>query len=189
MIVIGNHGASYACHIDTSKSTTWLRSSSLELFPATVQKARLSYFCRDSWQRQRGSELHRPVAKDAPEQFPAGGFGNGVDKLDTALELHVLGFGDVLQRTTAVIVIDCPSSECERGRDCTLTMRALMFSASPKVARMAASSESTTKASGNSPLFSSGIPTTHASATSGCRSRWLSSSAGETWNPRTLKIS
>jgi len=40
----------------------------------------------------RGSDLLRPVAKDALEQFPAGAFGDAVDKLDSTQELHVLGF-------------------------------------------------------------------------------------------------
>lgn len=44
-------------------------------------------------------------------------------------------------------------------------------------------------AKGTSPLNSSGIPMTPASATSGWSSRRPSSSAGATWKPRTLKIS
>lgn len=74
---------------------------------------------------------------------------------------------------------------------CTLINDALILLASSELlfARSAARVSSTTKAKGTSPLYSSGMPTTHTSATSGWSRRCPSSSAGATWKPLTLRIS
>lgn len=133
-----------------------------------------------------GSELPCSVAQDAPEQLPTGVPGDDIDKFDPTLEVLVLRFvvGDMLHGTQKL-----SSAIPGEGFNHTFVMLALIFSASPEAARLAASAESTTKANGNSPLYSSGIPTTQVSAMSTCRNRWPSSSAGATWNARTFSSS
>lgn len=74
----------------------------------------------------------------------------------------------------STFIIDCLIVSAEAGSLCI---------------RFIASGRKTTKASGSSPLYSSGVPTTHVSATSTWSRIQPSNSAGATWNPRTLSIS
>ena len=127
------------------------------------------------------------VAKHTPEQLPTGIFGNRADKLYPTLEVLMLGFivSHMLRSGLEIAIFRLSM----RASSHTLMILALIFSASPDAARFAASTDSATKARGSSPLYSSGIPTTQASATSGCRRRCPSNSAGATWNARTFRIS
>jgi len=126
------------------------------------------------------------VAKHTPEQLPAGVLRNRADKFHPTLKMFMLGFmvGHMLCGG-----LEIASLRLMRKLQDTLMMLAFIFSASPEAARFAASADSATKAKGSSPLYSSGIPTTQASATFGCRRRCPSNSAGATWNARTFRIS
>ena len=127
------------------------------------------------------------VAKHTPEQLPTGIFGNRADKFYATLEVLMLGFivGHMLRGGLEMAILRL----IMRASSYTLMMLALILSASPDAARFAASADSATNAIGSSPLYSSGTPTTQASATSGCRRRCPSNSAGATWNARTFRIS
>ena len=112
--------------------------------------------------------------------------GYDIDELDTSSEPLVIDL-DVLD----VLKMGNESQEPNRREVQTFSIDFLiaLTSSGPFVVRAAASELSTMNAIGTSPQYSSGIPTTPTSATSGWSRRCPSSSAGATWYPRHLMSS